>query len=77
MPDLKQQGYTFALDDFVEDARFEPLTQIAKLIKVDMRTTTKPEQERLLRTYQPRGDRHGGGKSGDARGIRVGEESGL
>jgi EAL and modified HD-GYP domain-containing signal transduction protein len=53
--DLNQQGYTFALDDFVEDPRFEPLTEIAKLIKVDMRTTAKPEQERLLRTYQPRG----------------------
>ena len=37
------------------EARFEPLTRIAKLIKVDMRTTAKPEQERLLRTYQPRG----------------------
>jgi EAL and modified HD-GYP domain-containing signal transduction protein len=53
--DLSDQGYTFALDDFVGEARFEPLTRIAKLIKVDMRTTAKPEQERLLRTYQPRG----------------------
>jgi c-di-GMP-related signal transduction protein len=53
--DLTEQGYTFALDDFVGDPRFEPLTEIAKLIKVDMRTTTKPEQERLLRTYQPLG----------------------
>jgi EAL and modified HD-GYP domain-containing signal transduction protein len=53
--ELNEQGYTFALDDFVAEPRFEPLTQIAKLIKVDMRTTTKPEQERLLRTYRPRG----------------------
>jgi c-di-GMP-related signal transduction protein len=53
--DLNQQGYTFALDDFVEDPRFEALTQIAKLIKVDMRSTAKPEQERLLKTYRPRG----------------------
>ena len=53
--ELNQQGYTFALDDFVGEARFEPLTQIAKLIKVDMRTTEKAEQERLLRTYRPRG----------------------
>jgi c-di-GMP-related signal transduction protein len=53
--DLKQQGYVFALDDFVGHPRFEPLTQIAELIKVDMRTTAKPEQERLLRTYRARG----------------------
>jgi c-di-GMP-related signal transduction protein len=53
--DLNAQGYTFALDDFVDEPGFEPLTQIAKLIKVDMRTTSKPEQERLLRTYRPRG----------------------
>ena len=53
--ELNQQGYTFALDDFVGQARFEPLTQVAKLIKVDMRTTEKAEQERLLRTYRPRG----------------------
>src|SRR5580658_4770528 len=53
--DLNEQGYTFALDDFVDHPGFEPLTQIAKMIKVDMRTTSKPEQERLLRTYRPRG----------------------
>lgn len=53
--ELNQQGYTFALDDFVGDARSEPLTHIAKLIKVDMRSTGKAEQERLLRTYHPRG----------------------
>jgi c-di-GMP-related signal transduction protein len=53
--ELKEQGYSFALDDFVGTPRFEPLTEIAKLIKVDMRTTAKPEQERLLRTYRSRG----------------------
>lgn len=53
--DLSEQGYTFALDDFVGLPSFEPLTQIAKLIKVDMRVTSKAEQERMLRTYRPRG----------------------
>lgn len=53
--ELDQQGYAFALDDFVGHPSWEPLTQIAKLIKVDMRSTAKPEQERLLRTYRPRG----------------------
>lgn len=53
--ELNQQGYTFALDDFDGQPRFEPLTQIAKIIKVDMRVTSRPEQTRLLGAYQPRG----------------------
>jgi len=53
--DLLQLGYQIALDDFVGQPEFEPLTQIATFIKVDIRATTKEEQERLLRTYQPRG----------------------
>ncbi len=52
---IHEQGYSIALDDFVSQPRFEPLTHIAKLIKVDLRATAKEEQERLLRTYQPRG----------------------
>jgi EAL and modified HD-GYP domain-containing signal transduction protein len=35
--------------------QWEPLTEIAKIIKVDMRTTAKPEQTRLLETYRSRG----------------------
>src|SRR5579864_489997 len=35
--DLHRLGYAIALDDFVGDPRFEPLTQTATLIKVDMR----------------------------------------
>ncbi len=53
--DLSEQGYTFALDDYVGDARFEPLTRVVKIIKVDMRTTNRAEQERILKTYRPRG----------------------
>jgi c-di-GMP-related signal transduction protein len=52
---IYEQGYSIALDDFVAQPRLEPLTRFAKLIKVDFRATTKVEQERLLRTYQPRG----------------------
>ena len=52
---IREEGYTIALDDFVAGAKFEPLTQLAQLIKVDMRATAKPEQQRLIRTYQPRG----------------------
>ena len=53
--ELSEQGYTIALDDFVRHPRFEPLTEIARVIKVDMRATARDEQEQLLRIYQPRG----------------------
>jgi c-di-GMP-related signal transduction protein len=52
---LRDLGYTIALDDFVGDPRFEPLVATAKVIKVDIRQTSRAEQERLLATYQPRG----------------------
>jgi c-di-GMP-related signal transduction protein len=52
---LRDLGYTIALDDFVGDARFEPLIATAKIIKVDLRLTSRAEQERLVTTYQPRG----------------------
>jgi len=53
--ELNRQGYDLALDDYVDDPRYEPLLRIAKIIKVDIRTTSRPEQERLLRVYKPRG----------------------
>src|SRR5579863_4589455 len=50
---LHEQGYAMALDDFVAQPEYEPLTCIADLIKVDMRATSKREQHRLLQTYGP------------------------
>ena len=52
---IDEQGYSIALDDFVAQPEFEPLTRIAKLIKVDVIATPKEEQERMLRMYLPRG----------------------
>ena len=52
---MAREGYTLALDDFTGESRFEPLTRIAGVIKVDMRLTSREQQERLLRTYRPRG----------------------
>ena len=52
---IRDQGYTIALDDFVSTPELEPLTHLAQLIKVDIRATGKPEQQRLLRTYRSRG----------------------
>ncbi len=53
--ELHKQGYAIALDDFVDHPRYLPLLEMAKVIKVDVQTTPPAEQERLLRTYQPRG----------------------
>jgi EAL and modified HD-GYP domain-containing signal transduction protein len=52
---IRAEGYTIALDDFVSSPQFEPLTKLAELIKVDLRLTSKPEQERMLELYQSRG----------------------
>jgi EAL and modified HD-GYP domain-containing signal transduction protein len=52
---IHERGYTIALDDFVSSPEFEPLTHLAQLIKVDVLATARPEQERLLSAYQPRG----------------------
>ncbi len=52
---IDDQGYAMALDDFVSQPEFEPLTRIADLIKVDIRATTKKEQNRLLHTFGPLG----------------------
>ncbi len=52
---IRNEGYMLALDDFVSSPQFEPLTRLAQLIKIDLQTTGKAEQERLLRKYRPRG----------------------
>jgi c-di-GMP-related signal transduction protein len=52
---LREQGYAFALSDFVPDSRREALARMAKLIKVDMPATPRADQERLLQTYRPLG----------------------
>jgi c-di-GMP-related signal transduction protein len=53
--DLHNQGYTIALDDFVSHPNMEPLIPFVKILKVDMRSTPRPEMERLVRAYRPRG----------------------
>ncbi len=54
---LQQQGYTIALDDFECRPETEPLTRFADIIKVDLRATPRPEQERMLHAYRSRGIR--------------------
>ena len=53
---LKSRGYLLALDDFVVQPS-DPLTDLADIIKVDFRATTRAEQEALMRLYGCRGIR--------------------
>lgn len=52
---LRGMGYTIALDDFVWDPKFEPLLELADIVKVDVRSTSRREQERLCRDCGSRG----------------------
>ncbi len=52
---LKQQGYVLALDDFVYHKNYEPLLELADIIKVDFLLSDVEEQERLAKTMIPRG----------------------
>ena len=36
---LKEKGYTLALDDFVYDRKYEPLLELATIVKIDIRLT--------------------------------------
>ena len=46
---LKEEGYTLALDDFVYHPRFDPLLALADIVKVDFLITPIDEVPKLLR----------------------------
>jgi EAL and modified HD-GYP domain-containing signal transduction protein len=52
---LRADGYTIALDDFVHHPAFEPLIKTAHIIKVDLRSTCRAEQQRLVQKYGAQG----------------------
>ncbi|MCK5913256.1 MAG: HDOD domain-containing protein, partial [Desulfuromusa sp.] len=52
---LKNLGYILALDDFVYHENFEPLLDLADIIKVDFLLSNVEEQERLAKTMIPCG----------------------
>jgi EAL and modified HD-GYP domain-containing signal transduction protein len=54
---LKQQGYILALDDFVYHDNYEPLLELADIIKVDFLESNVEEQARLAKMMIPRGIR--------------------
>jgi len=49
---LKKAGYTLALDDFVFEASYEPLIELADIIKVDFRISTYIDMKLLIDRYK-------------------------
>src|SRR6202142_4672514 len=49
---IQQQGYTLALDDFADSPEYAPFARMANVIKVDMRLSSREEQQRVLRSYK-------------------------
>jgi c-di-GMP-related signal transduction protein len=50
---LKEGGYMIALDDFAMGDQREPLTDIADIIKVDVRSTSLEERAAMVKRYGP------------------------
>jgi len=50
---LKEAGYLLALDDFVADDPREPLTDMADILKVDVRLTTLQQRAAMVKKYGP------------------------
>jgi c-di-GMP-related signal transduction protein len=50
---LKEAGYLIALDDFVSDDPREPLTDMADILKVDMKLTTVEQRAALIKKHGP------------------------
>ena len=51
--ELKEAGYKIALDDFVIQPGYEPLIDMADIIKVDFRITSDPAERRKQREILP------------------------
>jgi len=54
---LKEQGYTLALDDFVYHKKFEPLLELADIVKVDFLISGPGERQRMSSLLRRRGIR--------------------
>ena len=52
--DLKEAGYKIALDDFVLLPGYEPLINMADIIKVDFRITESPKERKKMREILPK-----------------------
>jgi c-di-GMP-related signal transduction protein len=54
---LRNKGYTLALDDFIADNGWNRFTDLVSIIKVDFRSTSRGEQQKLVKRYAPQGIR--------------------
>ena len=50
---LKEAGYLIALDDFIPDDPRTPLTEMADILKVDIRQTSMEEAKELVKKHGP------------------------
>lgn len=55
LDELTAKGYSIALDDFAYQPRFEPLIQMADIIKIDFRAGTKDVIKDYVRQIEPHG----------------------
>lgn len=46
--ELRQQGYHFVLDDYIDNEAYQALLEIADYVKIDLLTTTEKEVRRLV-----------------------------
>ena len=59
---IRNEGATCSRWTILSPVRNLSRSPVAQSIKIDLQTTGKAEQERLLRKYRPRRDRHAGRK---------------
>ena len=53
--ELCNKGYALALDDFVDHAKYAPLTALAKFLKIDFRVSLSEERQAVAQRYGPKG----------------------
>ncbi len=52
---LRQEGYQIALDDFVFRPGWEHLMDVADMVKIEIQSTNRAEQKRMVRSSRARG----------------------
>ncbi|QIB68509.1 HDOD domain-containing protein [Aminipila butyrica] len=50
--ELKEKGYTLALDDFIADYPYKEIIDLVDIIKVDFLLTTREEQQQIIKRYK-------------------------
>lgn len=52
---LKENGYTIAIDDYVDGYEFDELVHLSDIIKVDFFENTKAQIANIIKTWKPQG----------------------